>query len=222
MKRSKINSEIKNAITFFKSNQFHLPPFAFWDQSDFENVGSEFNEIVENMLGWDVTDFGNNNFDQEGLLLFTLRNGNINDKSSKKYAEKIMVVKENQVTPLHYHWQKKEDIINRGGGQLVIKMYLSTTNDLLSEDDFLIKSDGKEIKCKSGTEIILNPGESVTLLPGVYHSFWGMKGKGTVLVGEVSETNDDTSDNRFYNEVPRYPSVVEDEKPVHLLVSDYG
>lgn len=221
MKRSDINKEIVQAIEFFKAHQFHLPSFAFWSGSEFESLDQSYQQIIDNKLGWDVTDFGSDNFDEEGLLLFTLRNGNYNNHDSKKYAEKIMIVKENQVTPLHYHWQKKEDIINRGGGVLVIKLYKADSHDSLSEEAFTVHSDGKEIQCEAGDEITLSPGESVTLLPKVYHSFWGKSGTGSVLVGEVSETNDDTSDNRFFSEVPRYPSIIEDEEPVHLLVSDY-
>jgi D-lyxose ketol-isomerase len=40
-------------------------------------------------------------------------------------------------------------------------------------------------------------------------------------VGEVSQVNDDSRDNRFYDNVGRFPLVEEDEKPLHYLVSDY-
>jgi hypothetical protein len=55
----------------------------------------------------------------------------------------------------------------------------------------------------------------------MYHKFYGEKGKGKVLVGEVSAVNDDASDNRFFEPVGRFPQIIEDEAPLHLLVSDY-
>lgn len=67
----------------------------------------------------------------------------------------------------------------------------------------------------------LSPGESICLEQGVYHRFYGEPGKGKVLVGEVSMVNDDASDNRFYEPVGRFPEIIEDEEPLHLLASDY-
>ena len=65
----------------------------------------------------------------------------------------------------------------------------------------------------------LNPGESITLTPNLYHSFWAEDGR--VLIGEVSLVNDDSNDNCFLNPVGRFPSIIEDESPIHLLVGDY-
>jgi D-lyxose ketol-isomerase len=59
------------------------------------------------------------------------------------------------------------------------------------------------------------------LKSGVYHRFYGQKGKGKVLIGEVSLVNDDAKDNRFYEKIGRFPEIIEDVKPVHLLVNDY-
>jgi D-lyxose ketol-isomerase len=56
----------------------------------------------------------------------------------------------------------------------------------------------------------------------LYHRFYGEKGKGRVLIGEVSMVNDDENDNRFYDKVGRFPEIEEDVEPVHLLVNDYS
>ena len=61
--------------------------------------------------------------------------------------------------------------------------------------------------------------ESVTLLPGNWHAFWGEGGD--VLIGEVSTVNDDLTDNIFREPIGRFSSIEEDEAPAHLLVSDY-
>ena len=36
----------------------------------------EFDEIRDNQLGWDITDFGQGRFEELGLVVFTIRNGN--------------------------------------------------------------------------------------------------------------------------------------------------
>ncbi len=64
-------------------------------------------------------------------------------------------------------------------------------------------------------------GQSITLVPGQYHKFWGEAGTGTVLLGEVSTVGDDRVDNRFYEATGRLPEIVEDKKPKHLLFKDY-
>ena len=221
MKRSEINKILKNAKTFMEERKFFLPPWAYWSVSDWKKNKESAAEVINNMLGWDITDFGSGDFYRRGLFLFTLRNGKFNvDK--KPYAEKIMIVEENQETPMHFHWSKMEDIINRGGGNLVIELYNSTPDGSFAETPVRLKTDGIERTVHAGGKIILTPGESICLEQGVYHRFYGEAGKGKVLVGEVSMVNDDTSDNRFYEVIGRFPSIEEDVEPLHLLVSDYA
>jgi hypothetical protein len=173
------------------------------------------------MLGWDITDFGSGRFYSRGLFLFTLRNGKFNS-DKKPYAEKIMIVEENQETPMHFHNSKMEDIINRGGGNLVIELYNSTIDNKLDSGMVNFKTDGVKRAVKAGGVVVLTPGESICLEQGVYHRFYGEPGKGKVLVGEVSTVNDDTSDNYFYETVGRFPIISEDTDPLYLLVSDYS
>ncbi|NLU52626.1 MAG: D-lyxose/D-mannose family sugar isomerase [Clostridiaceae bacterium] len=222
MKRSEINRIVQDGIEFFKAHKFVLPPFAYWSPEEWQTKGKEYDEIWDNHLGWDITDFGSGDFYNTGLFLFTLRNGNVSiPKYKKTYAEKIMIVGENQVTPFHFHWKKTEDIINRGGGNLMVRLYNSTSDGKFADTSVTVNSDGKEYEVPAGTTIRLQPGESITLYPGLYHSFWGEAGKGRVLVGEVSECNDDYTDNRFYEEIGRFPSIEEDEPPKYYLVNDY-
>jgi hypothetical protein len=220
MKRSEINNLIRESIAFFAEMNFRLPPWAFWKPEEWKGKYSSCSEIADNQLGWDLTNFGSGDFHKCGLILFTIRNGNIH-KDKKPYAEKIMIVQEEQVTPMHFHWSKMEDIINRGGGNLVMELYNSDKSENFSDKPILIKTDGIVRPVQPGGIVKLTPGESITLEQGVYHRFYGEKGKGKVLVGEVSAVNDDTNDNRFYDPVGRFPDIFEDEKPLHLLVSDY-
>ncbi len=220
MKRSEINRIIKDAKAFMSESHFILPPWAYWSVADWKANKEDVSEIIENMLGWDITDFGSGNFYSRGLFLFTIRNGKLNvDK--KPYAEKIMIVEENQETPMHYHWSKMEDIINRGGGNLIVELYNSTPDNKFDTTPVHYKKDGVKGVVEAGGKVILTPGESICLKQGMYHRFYGEPGKGKVLVGEVSSVNDDSSDNCFYEPVGRFPVIVEDEEPLHLLVSDY-
>lgn len=222
MKRSEINSLITDAISFFNKMNFRLPKWAYWKPEEWKRSVHPVQEIVNLMLGWDLTDFGEGNFRKKGLLLFTIRNGDFTKPDNRKsYAEKIMIVGENQETPLHFHWSKTEDIINRGGGNLVMELCGSTEDERLSDKPLTVKVDEIPRTVKPLEKIILTPGESICLEPEVYHRFYGEEGKGQVLVGEVSSLNDDISDNRFYESLGRFPRIEEDEKPLHLLVIDY-
>src|SRR5512147_2810229 len=114
MERSRINRLIDDALDFMHGLKFELPPFATWTPEEWQNQGPECRAIVDEQLGWDVTDFGSGEFERCGLLLFTLRNGDAAASPFKPYAEKVMIVGEGQWTPCHFHSQKMEDIINRG------------------------------------------------------------------------------------------------------------
>jgi D-lyxose ketol-isomerase len=222
VKRSEINALIRDSIEFFDAMGFKLPPWAYWKPEDWQGKPDTVEGIVDTMLGWDLTDFGSGDFENKGLILFTLRNGDFRDpENSKGYAEKIMVVREEQETPYHFHWHKMEDIINRGGGNLVIELYASDESETLSQEPVVVRVDGVKQTLDPGGKVILTPGESVCLEPYMYHRFYGQKGRGKVLVGEVSAVNDDTADNRFLEASGRFPRIEEDEKPLHLLVNDY-
>ena len=221
MKRSEINQLILSSIDFFNEMNFKLPQWVYWTPEAWKGKYDTCSEIVDNMLGWDLTDFGSGDFHRCGLILFTIRNGNFR-KDNKPYAEKAMIVEELQETPMHFHWSKMEDIINRGGGNLVIELYKSSPDEKLSDQAFTVKTDGVLRNLQPGDQVVLTPGESICLEQGIYHRFYGEPGKGKVFVGEVSAVNDDTSDNCFLEPVGRFPEVVEDEKPVHLLASEYS
>ena len=220
MKRSELNQIMKNAVEFIDKMNFKLPPFAFWSPEEWAQKGHEYDEIRDNMLGWDITDFGSGDFLKIGLLMFTIRNGNFNDpKYVKPYAEKLLIVEDGQVTPYHFHWSKMEDIINRGGADLIVKVYNSTEDGRFADTDVDIYMDGRHFTVAAGSTVRLKPGESITLQTGMYHSFWAEGGK--VLLGEVSKVNDDRVDNRFYESTGRFPEIEEDEVPLYLLGNEY-
>ncbi len=221
MKRSEINRIILENIDFIKSRGFCLPPFAFFTPEEWAEKGHEYDEIRRNMLGWDVTDYGRGDFASTGLFLFTIRNGNLHGGSDKPYAEKLLISEEDQYSPMHFHWNKMEDIINRGGGNLMVELYSRGENDTLGTEPVTVNTDGRVYTVPSGTVIRLTPGESITLRPGQYHAFWAEKGHGKCLLGEVSMVNDDNTDNRFYEPQGRFPEIEEDCPPVYLLCNEY-
>ncbi len=220
MRRSEINAILRDAEKFLKSRQFYLPEWATWDLQDWRSNKDKVGYIVERMLGWDITDFGSGDFLKRGLFLFTMRNGKYG-ADIKPYAEKIMIVEENQETPFHFHWSKMEDIINRGGGNLVIEVYNADEHEQFADSPVRIRVDGIEHIVEPGGKIILHPGQSVCQEQFLYHRFYGEPGHGKVMVGEVSQCNDDNIDNRFYEAVGRFPDIDEDEEPLYLLCSDY-
>ena len=222
MKRSELNKIMKDAVEFINEMNFKLPPFAFWSPEEWAEKGHDYDEIRDNMLGWDITDFGYGDYRKIGLLMFTIRNGNFNDKKYiKPYAEKLLIVEEEQITPFHFHWSKMEDIINRGGGNLLVQVYNSTKDEQFADTPVTVSVDGRSYEVEAGGIIRIKPGESITLPSGQYHKFWGEKGTGKILLGEVSKVNDDRVDNRFYEKTGRFPEIEEDEKPLYLLGNEY-
>ena len=187
MKRSQINQILQSAQAFFTQHQFHLPPWASWTEADWQGQGDACREVIDCQLGWDITDFGSGDFAKRGLTLFTVRNGKAGSSYGKTYAEKIMVVDDGQETPLHFHFQKAEDIINRGGGKLLLQLWNSDGQGEKADTPVSVSIDGVRRTLEAGAVVSLAPGESICLTRGLYHRFWG---EGKVLVGEVSQVNE--------------------------------
>ncbi len=223
MKRSTVNKIIANADEYIRSHGFHLPPFAYFSPAAMVSRKKELSAITNARLGWDITDYGAGNFDSMGLFLFTTRNGRLEELlngGGMCYAEKIMISRHNQISPMHRHVLKTEDIINRGGATLAIEMFESNENGKLDKTlPVPVACDGVARVFNAGEVLSLSPGESVTLRPGNWHKFWGEGGD--VLIGEVSTVNDDTTDNIFIDPIGRFSDIEEDCEPTHLLVSDY-
>ena len=190
MKRSEINVALKELESMVNEYKISLPPFCHFLPEEWESKGHEYDEIRDNMLGWDITDYGLGDFNKVGFSLITIRNGNLKmqDKYKKTYAEKLLYLKEGQYAPNH---------------------------------DVHVHLDGREVVVKAGTQVRLTPGESISIQPYMYHDFEVEPGTGAVLIGEVSQCNDDNTDNRFYEPIGRFPTIEEDEPPYRLLCNEY-
>ena len=217
MKRSQIDYIIEEDIKFIQEVGFLLPPFALWTLCDWRIKGHEYDNIKANMLGWDVSDYGFGNFSECGIVAFTIRSGNENSGDyAKPYAEKLLILESNQECPLHFHPNKIEDLINRGGGDFFIKLYNANCDKSLSNAPVEVLMDGHKFIVEAGEVIRVKPGESITLKPRQYHSFWAEHSK--VLFGEVT-----MSDNihHFYDKIPSQMIIEEDSQKKYVLSNEY-
>lgn len=217
MKRSIINSAIREAKTLFAEHRFYLPPWSEWSLDQWKQNPDVARWCLDRQMGWDVTDFQGGRYEELGLLLFCLRNGRQGESGGMPYAEKLLVVGEEQLTPFHSHKVKMEDIIVRGGGNLVIEMFNLDENGDRLDTDVTVMTDGMARTVKAGAPLVLGPGESITIDRRLEHCFYAEAGSGTVLAGEVSQVNDDHVDNYFHEPLPRFSEIVEDEPALHPL-----
>ena len=222
MKRSEIARNIDWAIDTCKKLDFSLPDFAYWTPEAWRAREAETAVMRAVAQGWDVTDYASGEFDRIGAVLFTLRNGSIYDRSKgTPFCEKIIAMKDGQKLPLHFHYSKTEDIINRAGGTLCVRVYNSRSEaEGYAVDDsgeVHLRLDGVAVCIPAGGVVEVKNGNSITLTPYIYHEFYAKDG--AVIVGEVSSINDDSKDNHFVEELKL--RIEEDAPARHLLCGGY-
>ncbi len=224
MKRSEINTAIAWAKAFLDKNNIRLPEIAYWSPDDWRRNAGNIATIRRVMLGWDITDFGSGDFSSIGAVLYTVRNGLLDDPTvGVPYCEKFIVMKKGQRLPCHYHVFKTEDIINRAGGDLQVFLWNAdpATGKRL-ETEVHVFMDGIERVFGAGEEIVVRKGCSISLTPYLAHVFGPKPGTGDLIVGEVSKVNDDNTDNYFLDPVARFADIDEDEPPLHPLCNEYS
>ena len=137
MKRSRINQIMAEAEDMIRGYGFVLPPFAHWTPDRFKAHKDSARHVIDARCGWDITDYGAGRYDEMGLFLFTLRNGRLADLQrggGMCYAEKLLISKQDQMSPMHTHVTKAEDIINRGGATLAIELFGSDDQGGFAKD----------------------------------------------------------------------------------------
>lgn len=210
MKRSRINRAIAEAQALAATYRFALPDWATWTLVDHRANAEQSAFLAQRQIGWDVTDFGAGRFEERGLTLLCIRNGVQGDAGERPYAEKLLIVGEGQETPFHCHKVKLEDIIVRGGGNLMVEFTRQgSLMGLVGE----ARVDGRLVD-PFGGPIRLTAGQSITVPRGLQHRFWGEPGTGTVFGAEVSQCNDDLHDNFFLEPLGRFSKIDEDEAAV--------
>lgn len=224
MKRSEVNALVKWAEDMLDRNNIRLPAIAYWSMDQWKGNADKIGAIRKLELGWDITDFGSGEFDKIGAVLFTVRNGIVDDPTiGVPYCEKYIIMKEGQRLPNHYHVFKSEDIINRAGGDIYVKLWnADPATGKQMDTDVHVWMDGIEKVVKAGEEVIVKKGESITLSPYISHIFGPKPGTGDVIVGEVSKVNDDHTDNYFLEPVARFAEIEEDEPILHPLCNEYA
>lgn len=218
MKRSKVNEAIRDMEYLLKIYNVALPPFCNCTPEEWDDHGMQWESVRSDMLGWLVTDFGLNKFEETGLVSVTLRNFRNENLS---YAEKLMMLDDAQQIPLHYHKKKTEDIMNRFGGNVIIHLYDLKVNEGKSQALVQFVLDGKKMEMSSGSSIVLRPGSSITIFPNTLHDYEAEFGKGAVILGEVSNANDDINDNFFVDNLKLIPDIEEDERSYRYLIYEY-
>ena len=222
MKRSEIQQAVCWAKELLRSSRIALPMFADWTPEEWKNRRKEAETIIRTMRGWDVTTFGHDDFRRMGAVLFTLRNGLPDGSLGCPYAEKLILMREGQVLPNHFHRHKTEDIINRSGGILLIRVFNSLPDGSVDREGRVrILTDGIERFVPAGTDVEITRGNSMTVYPGLYHQFTPKAGCGDLILGEVSSVNDDRTDNFFESDRPRFVPVDEDCPVTVLLCNEY-
>jgi D-lyxose ketol-isomerase len=180
MKQSEINAARKAAQDCFARHDWALPP----------------------KPQWDITDFGLGDFRRCGLTLVTLAN-------EPEYCEKLMFSLPRQITPAHTHGLKKEDIICRHG-RLSFELWRGRPDAARKGESLDVPRNGERFTVRAGIPFEITAGERVTLVPGIFHSFWASSED--CIIGEVSTANDDVNDNIFADErIGRFPVVIQDE-----------
>lgn len=230
LSRSIINKSIEDAIHITRELKFQLPPFAYWNIEDWSRALPVYEEVKNCMLGWDVTDFGSQDFYNIGRVLFTVRNGKFRDRRyPKEYAEKTLIDPENQRAPAHYHKNKREDIICRAGGNILVQLTKANEEGQPLKSTFPIQVDGFTRRLEAGEIVRLQPGMSLNIPPMHIHQFWGEEGTGIhhdgnryTLSSEISSVCDDLNDNYFLVDYGvRFPEIQEDEEAKYYLCHEY-
>ena len=213
MQRSAINAVLREAEATFAAHGFVPPAFATWTPAEWAANPARATFCAAHQMGWGLTDFGSGDFARRGIVLLTCRNGIYRQPGERVYAEKVIVMREGQEAPYHYHRTKTEDILVRGGGCLALDLVMVEEDGRPIEAPLAVLVDGETRTVAAREPVVLHPGESLTLPPLMAHRFYGWPGTGTVLAGEISEVNDDRTDNYFLE--PFDPMPIEEDEPAY-------
>jgi D-lyxose ketol-isomerase len=221
MKRSQVNALLREAEKLFAEAGIALPAWARWSPAEWAARPEVAAYCRKRQMGWDVTDFGSGDFSRKGLVLICLRNGIVGHDEERSYAEKLLVLREGQEAPYHYHRYKMEDIIVRArGGNLQVQVFDTDENGAALEQPVTVRLDAETRMLPARAPIVLTHGQSITLPPGQAHRLSAEAGHGTAVLGEVSRVNDDLTDNFFFEPTDRLGRVEEDEPAMHPLWSE--
>ena len=113
MKRSAVNPGHRWAKDYLHKNNIHLPEYAYWPLETWKANVDKLDTVRKVMLGWDITDYGLNDFEHIGSVRSPCATAASTTKTSAcPSAEKYIIMRDGQRLTNHYHVAKTEDIIN--------------------------------------------------------------------------------------------------------------
>ena len=147
----------------------------------------------------EVVDFGLSQLEREGLQVVTL-------VQTERISVKVLALFPNQTEPEHWHPPVgddpgKEETIRVVGGS----MYFYVPGENTFRDGFLVK--GKEHHYTVRHEILMRPGDQITLAPGAKH--WFQAGPDGVVMYSFSTIARDILDKFSDSDIVRTTKVVE-------------
>jgi D-lyxose ketol-isomerase len=206
MKRSQINAALQAARDLLARCQWDLPEWADWSEAEHAANPAVSACLYAQELGWDVTDFGQGDFEARGVTSFCIRNGEPALLSNQPGCEHLHFVADGQIWPFHAHKAKREEITVRCGGNLMVAF---TRHG--SFEDAPVWIDGSPINDPYSRFIRLSPGQSISIPCGLQHSLWSEPNSGPTLFSETSTSRNDRSDSFFLEEQTRFLPIDEDQ-----------
>ena len=125
MKRSRVNEIIREADAFIRSFGYVMPPFAYWTPDELQGAPAAPASSTPGSAGTSPTTARATSTSSAcSCSPCATAAPPISPRGSGMlYAEKIMISRKDQLSPMHRHDVKAEDIINRGGGTLVLELF---------------------------------------------------------------------------------------------------
>jgi D-lyxose ketol-isomerase len=127
MKRSELNAILREGKQFLERMNFHLPVWAHWSPEDWANgrATSMTRSATTCSAGTSPTSASASTSARAccSSPSATATRASKHEYEIKPYCEKILICGDEQVTPTHFHWEKMEDIICRGGGELLLRLW---------------------------------------------------------------------------------------------------
>ncbi len=149
----------------------------------------------------EIVDFGLNQFDTEGAAIFTMVN-------TERISAKVLVLFANQTEPEHWHPPAEHD----PGKEETVRAIAGELRFYIPGDETLSVGfipQGKEDCYTARKEIIMTPGDQLTMEPGTKH--WFQAGPEGAVLYSFSTCVRDAMDRFSDPNVERITKIIEDE-----------
>lgn len=169
-----------------------------WSYEIFKRAGVPIREDERAKI--EIADFGLNEFDKQGMHLFTMI-------ATNRYAAKALALAPLQTEPEHWHPRIDDD----PGKQETIRVVYGTLYFYIPGEDTLKNGfvpAGREKVFTCRHEIVMKPGDQLTLEPGQKH--WFQAGQEGAVLYTFSSTARDVLDGFTDPKIKRVTEVVKD------------